>query len=187
MNKTNARQIAKDFRSKFTTEELYEFSLMITYRLCYVKAFKEAFNYHIFVGSLEKGEIATKPLIEVLLNSGRDIFVPKVYKDGKLSHHQIKSITDLQEGKFGIEEPLTEPTDKKQFDCIIIPMLAADIKGNRVGYGKGFYDRMLEEIKGVKIGLIFDQCLFDKIEIDDFDIPMDYIVTEKRALELNID
>jgi 5-formyltetrahydrofolate cyclo-ligase len=131
-----------------------------------------------------KKEIHTKPLIQVLLKSGRTVFVPKVTKEQQLSTHKIHTLLDLKAGAYGIEEPVTFENHCSDFDCMILPMLAADLNGNRVGYGKGFYDKLLNSVNGYKIGVVYDACVFDEIESEPHDIKMDLIVTEKRIIDV---
>jgi len=181
--KAELREFALSYRNSLDEEKYMNLSLAITYKLCYMFPFKEAYDYHFFIGSAQKREIITKPLIDVLLKSGRNVFVPKVNKDNILSTHKIHTLLDLKFGAFGIEEPITFSTNTTNFDCIIVPMLGADIKGNRVGYGKGFYDRFLENANGVKIGIVFDACLVDELESEEHDIPLDLIITENRVIE----
>lgn len=185
MTKEEARLFAKQYRDGLALDTLYHLSMMITYRLCYIYPFKEAHSYHFFVGSESKKEIVTKPLIQVLINAGKAVFVPKVSETGDMHVCPLFSLNDLKKGAFGIEEPTIVASTQTSFDVIVVPSLAADISGNRVGYGKGFYDRFLSKAKGVKIGIVYDACLVDSIETDSFDIPLDIIVTEKRVVEVN--
>lgn len=182
--KSELREFALSYRNSLEEERYLELSHQITYKLCYISPFKEAFTYHFFVGAMHKREIFTKPIIHILLNSGRNVFVPKIIDDKRLSTHKINSIQDLQPGLFGIEEPVTIESKEKNFDCIILPMLAADLKGNRVGYGKGYYDRFLEQTTGVKIGIVYDACVVEEVETDEYDIPLDMIITEKRVIDI---
>ncbi len=185
MTKQDARALAKAYREQLDDEKHYHLSMMITYRLCYIYPFKEAHSYHMFVGSESKREIITKPLMQVLMNAGRAVFVPKVSETGHMGVYPLFSLNDLEEGAFGILEPTTVASAQTSFDVIVVPLLAADLSGNRVGYGKGFYDRFLSQAKGVKIGVVYDACLVDSIDSDSFDIPLDVIVTEKRVVAVN--
>lgn len=183
-SKQHLREKSYTYRKELTEDEYFELSKIITYRLCYIQEFKRAENYHFFVGSPLKREIFTKPIIDVLLKSGRHVFVPKVTKQQTLSTHKIHTIHDLSPGAYGIDEPVTFETNFSDFECIIIPMLVADLKGNRLGYGKGFYDKFLPETKGVKIGLIYDASVTELLETQEHDVKMDLIVTEKRIIDL---
>lgn len=183
-SKAELRQKAQVYRNNLSEEDHIRLSMMITYRLCYTFPFKEAFYYHFFVGSAEKKEILTKPLIDILLKSGRNVFVPKVKSEAQMQTHRIFSINDLKLGSYGIEEPETPEVEQFKYDCIIIPMLSADLYGNRVGYGKGFYDNFLKKTTGTKIGLVYDACVTDqKIEHEHFDVPLDILITENRVIE----
>jgi 5-formyltetrahydrofolate cyclo-ligase len=68
---------------------------------------------------------------------------------------------------------------------IIVPLLAADKNFNRLGYGKGFYDRFLEKEEATRVGLLFDEFIFDSIPVEDFDEKLDILISEKRLLSRN--
>ena len=91
----------------------------------------------------------------------------------------------LHLGSFQIEEPDGEDlVDPSMIDLIIVPGVAYDRKGNRVGRGKGFYDRLLSTIRAVTMGVGYDfQLLDEDIEADDFDVPVDYVVTSTRIVK----
>ena len=85
----------------------------------------------------------------------------------------------LEEKSFGILEPKTnEVVNKFDNSICIIPGIAFDKENNRLGYGKGFYDRFLENYKGIKIGLTYRECICDKIDTDENDVKMDKIITD---------
>ena len=85
---------------------------------------------------------------------------------------------------FGIWQPKKEfpVVEKKQLAGVLVPGLAFDRKGGRIGRGKGHYDRFLADLSLIKIGVLFSQRLLEKIPRDGFDITMDYIVTEKEMI-----
>lgn len=80
-------------------------------------------------------------------------------------------------GKFGVMEPDTG-SDTVIPDVLIVPIVAFDKGKNRIGYGKGYYDRYLQTFEGIKIGMAFEAQLTDYIPVEKFDVPLDYIVTE---------
>lgn len=85
-------------------------------------------------------------------------------------------------GKFGIFEPVESiPIDK--IDVAIVPLIAADYEFNRVGYGKGYYDRFFEKHDCLKIGLCYSVQVVDKIEADKTDVALDMLVTENFTLK----
>lgn len=85
----------------------------------------------------------------------------------------------LHLGAFNIEEPDGDDIcDMSRIEMVVVPAVAYDHRGNRVGRGKGYYDRLLRDTKAVKIGVAYNFQLFDSINADDFDVPVDYVITE---------
>src|SRR5690606_31403058 len=118
-------------------------------------------NYHIFLSITEKGEINTEYLLHILQGKDKNIVVPKTnFKTQTLSHFLLTDNTIIKKNKWGIPEPEDGiPFPEEKIDVVFVPLLAFDKKGNRVGYGKGFYDRFLKLCKPdvIKIGLsLFD-------------------------------
>ena len=84
-------------------------------------------------------------------------------------------------GAFRIEEPDGDDTvDINDIDLVIVPAVAYDRRGNRVGRGKGYYDRLLSRSKATTIGICYDFQLFDEFDTDEFDIPVDYVVGRQK-------
>lgn len=139
----------------------------------------------VFIYSSLKGEADTVEIAKYFLNKGNIIAYPKVTDKAnkRMSFYSIKDFTWLKSGYLGILEPKTDiPADELAANAVmIVPMVGFDEKLNRIGYGGGFYDRyMMKNFPFIKIGLAFE---FQKYKIDDineYDIKMDYIVTEKN-------
>lgn len=87
----------------------------------------------------------------------------------------------LKKGKFNIQEPKTECILCPNLDLIIIPALAADKNGNRLGYGGGFYDRFLKKGNWKKLVVLPQELVFDEIPAEEFDVKVNYIVTDKEV------
>lgn len=108
-----------------------------------------------------------------------------------LMWHQV-AIADfanqMQLGAFNILEPLHDlpPMDLGNIDLILIPALACDRQGYRLGYGGGFYDRWLPKSTGLKAGIIFDEFHVDELPHDVWDVPLDAILTDSKALMLGL-
>lgn len=125
-----------------------------------------------------KDEVDTLKLINHSLDIGKKVAVPKCEGDN-INFYYIKSLQDLHNGKFNILEPITKDKAIDYTNSIcIIPGVAFDINNNRVGYGKGFYDRFLEKYNGTKVGISYKQCICKNIYTDKYDIKMDRIITE---------
>lgn len=93
--------------------------------------------------------------------------------------------TSLRSGAFHIEEPTGDDiTDPEDLELIIVPAVAYDRRGNRVGRGKGYYDRLLSRTGAYKIGVAYDFQLFDEVEAEQFDVPVDVVITETNTIIL---
>lgn len=133
------------------------------------------------------GEVQTRSLIQSLLKSGKKVCVPRCKSGGIMDACYINSLDELKSRPpFGIPEPDSdaEAADPGVIDFAIVPGLAFDRKGNRLGKGAGYYDRYLEKCRAVKCGVCFDIMLKDGVPVDAFDILMDIIVTENSILRI---
>ena len=137
----------------------------------------------MFLPILLKAEFNSTLLLTLLQGRDKDIVIPKMRGEYDLDHILLTDNTIIENNIWQIPEPKEGIIfDPKQLDVIFIPLLIFDLKGYRVGYGKGFYDRFIRECKSevLKIGLSF----FDPVEtIEDVyegDIQMDYCVCPKK-------
>jgi len=126
------------------------------------------------------GEVETAAFIEKWAET-KTIFLPTV-EGNDLTFHTYKGKHALRRGAFGIMEPEGEDVSMEQTDLIIVPGIAFDRQRNRLGRGKGYYDRFLTALSIPKIGLCFDFQLVDKIPAEPFDIPVDMVVTDKQSI-----
>ncbi len=89
----------------------------------------------------------------------------------------------LELGSFHIEEPTGDETiDPQDIEVIVVPAVAYDRRGNRLGRGKGFYDRLLAEAKATKIGVGYEFQLMDELPAEEHDVPMDMVITQKTTI-----
>lgn len=129
-----------------------------------------------------KNEVDTSHLIKKLLLDGKTVLLPKV--EGKVMLPiKIEDLNSLRAGYAGIKEPSGEAFDGK-IDVIVVPAVAFDEKGYRLGYGKGFYDKFLSKLEDVlKIGFAYDFQVIDRLPIDAHDIPVDIILTPTKIIK----
>lgn len=91
----------------------------------------------------------------------------------------------LELGSFHIEEPTgTNTVDADEIELIVVPAVAYDRRGNRLGRGKGFYDRLLASARATKIGVGYEFQLIDEIPVEEHDIPMDYVITQTTTIHI---
>ncbi|WP_106917119.1 5-formyltetrahydrofolate cyclo-ligase [Chryseobacterium aurantiacum] len=149
---------------------------------------KESEKVHVFIPIVARKEIDTQIFIQYFLSHNIRVFVPKIVGD-ELINIEIFEDTLFETNSWGISEPVSnEDADENDYHYVITPLLYCDKKGNRIGYGKGFYDGLFQGMSSEtkKIGVNY----FDPDEyIDDvweYDIPLDYLVTPTEVLSFLI-
>lgn len=144
---------------------------------------------HTYLPMHSHQEVDTFPVMEFLKfrNPGMEIVIPKTdFSDNSMQSFIYDEETVLVKNKYGIMEPANGvKVDNDVIDIILVPLLAFDEAGNRVGYGKGFYDRFLSECNEdiIKIGLSFFEAIDHIDDTDEFDIPLTYCVTPRKVYE----
>jgi len=134
-----------------------------------------------------KKEVQTHRLVDDAF-SMKKVVVPKIVAGviGKeIVPSLILSMDQLVEGYAGILEPMEAlKVNYKNIDLVIVPGVVFDIRGHRIGYRHGHYDKFLKNVpKAIKIGLAYDFQMVDEIPEEPHDIPMDFVVTEKRVYD----
>lgn len=180
MNKNEIRKHIKDLRNNLSIDEVVSKSKKIQITLlnvlkCYDN-YKDVFIYNSF-----KNEVSTKELINKLCET-KNVYLPKIIDDKMYAINYTKN-SILETNSFGIDEPKGNISNIDNFICII-PLLAIDEKGNRIGFGKGYYDKFLDNKNCIKIGLCYDFQIIKGIPCDSHDIPLDLIISEKRTIQL---
>ena len=142
---------------------------------------------HCYLPIHAKNEIDTWPIIRKMWEENIAVTVPIMHpEDLKLNSMLIIEDTPLKENAWGVTEPLfSKEVDESSIDAIILPLLAFDTFGNRIGYGKGYYDAYLKTLKKdvLKIGMSFFPPIDKKINVDSWDVPMDYCITPDRVFK----
>ena len=163
---------------------------IITEKLLNLDCIKDAKTIMLYLDF--NNEVITDNLVTKLISLGKIIASPiTLLEERKLIPSQITDLKNgIQYGVYNIREPKPEYSpiiDVKDLDVIIVPAVAYDKNCYRLGYGGGFYDRFLENIRddAVTIGIAFDLQIFDEIPKEDHDAQLDYIVTESTILKSN--
>lgn len=131
-----------------------------------------------------KNEVNVLPLFEILSFKGKRVLFPKTVNE-EIHPVAVNSLKDLKKGNFGILEPEGKKTEKEHIDIVIVPAVAFNKKGYRIGYGKGFYDRFLKDFKGLKVGVAYDFQIVDDLPVNEHDVPVDIIVTPTNLIKVN--
>ena len=183
MSKQELRLNYSRLRADLSSEALQAGSLAIATRVQQlpIAAYE---TFHIFLPIAAKGEINTRLIIEFLRSQGKTLVVPKVIDNRHLAHFLLEKNTVLGLNKWGIPEPVDgKRVAPEEIDVVFLPLLAFDDQGNRLGYGKGYYDTFLAECKpGVlKIGLSVFGPADSQIATEPHDIRLDYCITPEAV------
>lgn len=136
------------------------------------------------------GEPDTKELIEALLRAGKQVSVPKCLGEGRMEARRIRSLDVLRPtAPFGIPEPAGDAPLQapEEIDFVLVPGLAFDLRGGRLGKGAGYYDRYLPHVRGFKCGVCFHDGLVEQVPISAHDIRMDLVLSEQGVHRLTLD
>lgn len=139
----------------------------------------------LFYASLDD-EICVDSVIEDAISKGKKVALPVCTDtDGNMDYYYIHSLDDLITGFFSVREPDTNFCkichDFSNSICVV-PGIAFDKNGYRLGYGKGYYDRFLKKTALVSVGLCYNELVVEKIPNEKYDIPVDYIITQDRLI-----
>ena len=186
MTKSELRQKYKQLRKELSDHQVEDFSLEIANQLLKMAIWDKSF-YHIFLSIEEQKEINTDYILNILAGKDKNIVISKSHiHDFSMTHYLLTDNTTLKKSKYNVPEPVDGiEIQPSQLDVVFIPLLAYDQSGNRVGYGKGFYDRFLAQCKPetLKIGLSFFDAETDTFETSENDIKLDYCVTPTQVIQ----
>lgn len=185
MDKSQIRKQYKSLREGLSKTQIENRSISIANRCLELPIWNKQIM-HIFLSIENQKEVDTSFLRTLLQGKDKEIVIPKIIDSVRLQHFLLTDHTLFKKNSLGIPEPVSGIEIKPSIiDVVFIPLLSFDSKGNRVGYGKGYYDRFLLNCKEecLKIGLSFfeeEQCVFD---VEDTDIPLDFCVTPRQIYQ----
>jgi len=187
IDKESFREQCKKYRSSLSVEQyrLKSQRILGRFQSHFESELANVNTIHSYIPIEENREVDTLPIIKHWLEKGQKLAVPKTDFDTlKMEHILLTELDQLSEQQMGILEPVRgDKCSPADFDLIIVPMVGADEKRNRIGYGKGFYDRFLAEINGLKAGLCYENCVSgEPITTNPHDVKMDVIITEYRVI-----
>ncbi|MEQ8470140.1 MAG: 5-formyltetrahydrofolate cyclo-ligase [Marinoscillum sp.] len=161
---------------------------VISHALTLIKS-ENISSIHCFLPIQRNHEVDTWPLIKTLVGLDKQVVVSATdFETETMSHFQYADTLVFENDRFGIPTPVSGVSAiLSELDAVLIPLLAADKLGNRIGYGKGYYDRMLTEMPldvlkvGITLGSLFDEFIF----VEPHDIGLDYIITPNETVKCN--
>lgn len=151
--------------------------------------FQQAQHVHIYRST--EDEVATWNFFEYAWGIGKEVYTPHVASDSKdLVHVRVTRITKWETGKYGIQQPVVESAEEtvdashfSERTAIVVPLVAFSASCDRVGYGKGYYDRFLSHTKGATIGLGYECQRVASIPTEATDVRLSCVASEERWYE----
>lgn len=176
--KQTLRARVAELKKSYTPEALQTLSADVLRHAEQSEAFRQAACIALYHAI--PGEVQTAAFIEKWYRK-KEIALP-IVTGNELKLFLYRGKEALRQGAFGIWEPdgCCPETDEKAIGCILVPGIAFDRAHNRMGRGKGYYDRLLQTVAAPKIGLAFHFQVFDRVPVDSFDRKMDYIATDRE-------
>jgi len=183
-NKKELRAQYKNLRKEFSTEEINEKSLIIANNLISLSIWDKTY-FHVFLPIEEQKEVNTEYVLHLLSGRDKEIVISKSdFESREMTHFLLTDNTKIRKNEYNIPEPVNGlPVPVEVIDVVFVPLLAFDVFGNRIGYGKGFYDKFLAGCKPetIKIGLSFFEAVNQIDDVFESDVKLDYCVTPLKT------
>ncbi len=175
MDKTALRKEIKEKKRAMTEEQIVAAGEKLGELFAQSQAYKNARTIYGYLPYNQ--EVRTVPMLERAIRDGKRVAVPKVYGD-EMKFIYISDLTAVEKGYAGIPEPVADaPVADDPTALVLMPGLAFDPAGHRIGYGGGFYDRFLaSEPNHPTVALCYDFQVFPELETEEFDIPVDCVI-----------
>lgn len=172
----------RERRNGLSRQQLMDASLAIANQLLKIPIWDYSY-YHLFLSIEEKKEVDTSYILSILQGKDKNVILPKMLDDRNLINYLLTDSTRIKKNQWGVPEPVDGiEIPAKMLEVVFLPLLAFDLNGHRIGYGKGFYDTLLHQCRPgiVKVGL----SLFPPVEritdAEPHDVPLDHCVTPDR-------
>lgn len=184
--KSELRKHFFDQRQALTTAKVFNWSEKIKNRIIPLIEEKQG-PVCLFIGMSSRNEINTLPVLIELLRRGREVWCPVVSNARKMEMAPVTNAADLDDSHpWGLIQPNQSlvRSELPVFSVILVPGLVWDLRGFRIGYGKGYYDEFLSRwgMQSLKVGLAFELQITTSVPADPWDVPVDLIVTEEKTI-----
>lgn len=175
MNKLELRSHIRSLKRQMTESEIAEKSEKLRALFTATAAYRDSSSIYGYMSYNQ--EVRTLPILEQALREGKRVAIPKCY--GKeMRFIFIEDLSATKKSSFGIPEPVADgPVADDPTALVLMPGLAFDLEGHRIGYGGGFYDKFLAaEPDHPKVALCFDFQVVEQLQTEEFDIPVDLVL-----------
>lgn len=176
----------KTLRKQLSENQLEEMSLAVANNVLTLPIWEKTY-FHIFLPIEEHNEVNTEFILHLLSGKDKEIVISKSdFETRNMTHFLLTDNTKIKKNEYNIPEPIDGiEVPAKKIEVVFIPLLAYDKLGNRVGYGKGFYDKFLSECQPetIKIGLSFFEPEEQITDVFETDVKLDYCVTPNAVFK----
>lgn len=184
MTKKELRIKYKSLRSELSQDDIAEQSLAIANKSLSLPIWEKDY-FHLFLSISGMNEVDTEFILHILSGKDKHILLSKSdFETRQMTHFLLTDNTKIRKNSYGIPEPVDGieiPADK--IEVVFVPLLAFDDSGNRIGYGKGFYDKFLAQCKPetIKVGLSFFEAVEPWEDVFESDVKLDFCVTPENV------
>lgn len=184
MLKNKIRQEMKIKVAALAPEEYYSLNFTIEQRFFNLPILQTSQTIMLYY-SIDR-EVATVSIILKLLKAGKKVALPTCIDKTNIRAGIVDDLNELRPGVFGIHEPLLSSVEMNpaEIDLLIVPGVAFDRNGRRLGHGAGYYDRFLSKTTGYKLGLAYDFQMIDNLAYESHDVSMDALLTPSVFQEI---
>ena len=175
MDKKSLRKLIRQQKAAMTEAEILQASQSLAKKFFQTEAYKNASTLYGYLPYNQ--EVRTIPILEQALSDGKRVAVPKMYGDD-MEFIYLDDLSAVAENSYGIPEPIADgPVARDENALVLMPGLAFDKQGLRIGYGGGYYDRYLSNEPGHPlVALCYEFQMFERLETEEFDIPVDLVL-----------
>ena len=191
MDKQSIRKEVTEKKRRMSEAEISRLSLDLKEKFCSLEEYGSASVLYAYMSYNQ--EVRTAPIIEQAWEDGKRVAVPRIFNKEYMEFIYINSFDELESGYMGIPEPKYEVfaddfdrIAQEQEVLMLLPGLAFDKEGSRLGYGGGFYDMYLEdyseETNFIKTALCYDFQIYEKLKTEDHDVKIDIVISNSRMI-----
>lgn len=184
--KQQLREIALKARGSISIIEIAELSARINLNALKLREYKSAQRVLCYCSF--SSEVGTYGLLRQILADGKELYVPKMRPGRKMDAVRLRNLKELAPNARGIPEPGDgETIDPAALELLLLPGVAFDRTGGRVGYGAGYIDRLMQNCAGAAVGLAYELQMVDRVPMEAHDARMRYVATERGIYDCGLE
>lgn len=180
-SKSGIRNDMKEQRLAMTPEMVMKMSQTIVSKIMELEEYQECKTILLYAPIMN--EVDVMPLLRDAISKNKQVGCPVCLKESRMEFFEVFDESDLKPGRFGILEPAQDILIEESEALMILPAVAYDRRKNRIGQGGGYYDRYLERYPDIyRLGVAYDFQIVDSFETDQYDRPVDLIITDTHIV-----